>query len=419
MKLLLKAAMLLLAAGVSLALLLTDPVPLVNARPAPDPEEVGSARDAVMQLQSTGTVTGEPKLLHLDARHLEGLSALASHGFRPDRLKVFTSGSILHVEASRPLPLGRWLNVTAETSGSADGFPKLRMTIGSLSLSPFFSRLVVDRILSDMGPTDIDIPPLDDLFRTVVIQEDRVSLSISWPDGAGLLGEILQARNSIDPELSARIYCELSERQRVEPETNLAVQIRRAFSFELAVDSTPESNGAAFVAIAMAIVDRKVGSLVGVDAAAIEACPMPASPITLHGREDLAKHWALSAAISVWSGTQVAEAMGEWKELADSLTRQSEFQFGDPTGFSLIDIAADRSGFRTAEAASDPTIAAKMAERLSKAKAAAILPRSLLSLEDGPDVDFAEKYGGLDDPRFAEVVRDIDAVLEQQGLHAP
>jgi hypothetical protein len=372
-----------------------------------------------MQLRPVETAPDEIRRLKLDARHLDGLSALVTHGFRPHKLKVFVSGKVLHVEASRQLPLGRWLNVAAETAGSADGFPELRMTIGSLALPPFLSRIVVDMTRSGMGLAGLDIPPLDDLVREVVIEEGRVPLSVNWPDGAGLLAGVLQARSSLDPKLSARIYCELAEAQRRDPQSDFAVQVRRAFPMTSAGAATPESNGAAFTALAMAIVDRKVGTVAGVAASDIEACPMPPSRITLHGREDLAKHWALSAALAVGSGTQFAQAMGEWKELADSLSKRSEFQPGDPTGFSLVDIAADRSGFRTADAASDPGSSSAMARRLSGATADAILPPSLLSLEEGPGVDFVGRYGSLDDPRFAGVVKEVDVVLDRQGLVLP
>ncbi|SDS66020.1 hypothetical protein [Erythrobacter sp. HL-111] len=419
MKLVLKAVLLVLAAILGLVLLLTDPAPLAGPRPAPDAEQVGAARDAVLQLRPLATARDETRQVNLDAQHLDGLSALATHGLRPDRLEAFISGSVLHVEASRQLPLGRWLNLAAETSGSAEGFPELHIAIGSLELSPFFSRLLAETFRSGLRLAGADIPPLDELVRKVAVGEDRVSLSIDWPGDAGLLGEVLQTRSGVDPALAVRIHCELAERQRADPQDDLAVQVRRAFPIGRAGSATPESNAAAFVALAMAIVDTKVGTLTGIDAAAIEACPMPASPIALHGREDLAKHWALSAALSVGSGTQVAEAMGEWKELADSLASRSEFQPGDPTGFSLVDIAADRSGFRTADAASDPASAKAMARRLSGARPEEILPPALLSFEEGPDVDFVGRYGSLDDPRFAKVLKKIDAVLEREGLLRP
>jgi hypothetical protein len=136
----------------------------------------------------------------------------------------------------------------------------------------------------------------------------------------------------------------------------------------------------------------------------------------LHGRGDLPKHWALSAALATGQGKQIAEAMGEWKELVDSLSKDAEFRQGDPTGFSFIDISADRAGLRAAEAALMTEKATLMAARLSRATQNDILPSALLAKEEGPDFDFARQYGGLEDPRYAAAIQAIDAALDREGL---
>ncbi|OYU74888.1 MAG: hypothetical protein CFE32_16315 [Alphaproteobacteria bacterium PA3] len=143
---------------------------------------------------------------------------------------------------------------------------------------------------------------------------------------------------------------------------------------------------------------------------------MPISRIELHGRRDLTTQWALSAAREVVTGRQFAQSMGEWKELSDSLSRKSEFQPGDPTGFSFVDIAANRSGLRTAYAASEAASAATMAARLSVASGPDILPPSLLKRQEGAAFDFAKAYGGIQDPRFAATITQIDKVLGHEGL---
>jgi hypothetical protein len=416
---LLKTALIFVVAGLCLGLALTDPTPLTATRPAPSAEQVGAARDAVTQLAGDAGAPAGISTLRLDPEHLDGLSALASHGFRPDRVNLFVSGAVLHVQASRKLPLGRWLNVTAKASGSHKGFPSLRMQIGSVPLSPFFSRLLLGTARSGLRVTGADIPPLGDLVREFEVEGQRVAVTVNLPDKVGVLDKLLRTQNTASADLVVKAYCELAEAQRADPQGDLATQVRRAFPLERAAFATTQSNAAAFVALAMAIVDKSAGSLAGVGASDVAACPMPASRITLHGREDLSKHWALSAALAVGPGTQIAGAMGEWKELADSLGRQSRFQPGEPSGFSFVDIAADRSGFRIADAAGQQASAKGVALRLATATQEEILPPSLLSLGEGPSVDFVKNYGSLDDPRFAQAVKDIDLVLDQKGLLRP
>jgi hypothetical protein len=125
----------------------------------------------------------------------------------------------------------------------------------------------------------------------------------------------------------------------------------------------------------------------------------------------------LSAAIAVGAGVQLSEAAGEWKELADSLPRQSQFSARDPSGFSMADLAADRAGFMTARAAVDPRSAGRIAGQLAQATPEQLLPRQLVRREDGlSNAQFVKRYGGVDDPRFKRRIGEIDAALAKTGL---
>ncbi len=64
--------------------------------------------------------------------------------------------------------------------------------------------------------------------------------------------------------------------------------------------------------------------------------------ITLAGRHDLAQHFVVSAALAAWAGEPVADAIGLYKELQDA-------RHG--SGFSFIDLSADRAGTRFGEKA--------------------------------------------------------------------
>ena len=63
----------------------------------------------------------------------------------------------------------------------------------------------------------------------------------------------------------------------------------------------------------------------------------------MRGREDWARHYALSAALAVLEHPLVSDAAGLMKEELDALTHGSGFSFGD--------LAADRAGVRFADAA--------------------------------------------------------------------
>lgn len=72
----------------------------------------------------------------------------------------------------------------------------------------------------------------------------------------------------------------------------------------------------------------------------------PTVPVTLLGRQDLAQHWLVSAALALEADARTADAIGVFKELLDSR---------GGSGFSFADLAADRAGVRFGEAArADP-----------------------------------------------------------------
>ena len=71
----------------------------------------------------------------------------------------------------------------------------------------------------------------------------------------------------------------------------------------------------------------------------------------------------------------------------------------------------------TAQALLDPARLEDARARLLRAGEADLLPAATLELSDGlTDAQFARRYGATDDPRFAEKVKRIDAMLRQGGI---
>ena len=394
----------------------TSSQPLVRMRAAPTAEDVGAGREAYHRLRETrGNKSGIS--VSLGPAELAGLSAVASHGFRPDGLKLSTEGPAFVVEASRHLPLGRWLNVTLSAEGPSQEFPRTRLKVGVWSLPPLLSRwaLNVGRWLLERR---VEVPPLDRMVRNFSVQNGTVSALISLPGKMGLVDQMAGAvAVPIDGDQVIRVYCALTDRQRKQPSTDFAEQVHRAFALDPGGIAQADFNRAAFVALGMLLVDQRVKDFAQVSGEDLGQCRIPTVPASIYDRFDWTKHWALSAAISVGAGVQLSEAAGEWKELADSLSRQSQFAVGDPSGFSMADLAADRAGFQAASAAVQPDSAERLAAELARATPEQLLPNELVQREDGlTNKDFVQRYGGVDDPRFKARVREIDGLLAKSGL---
>ncbi len=391
---------LVVAVAAGLLVLLTSPAPWVAPRPAPTAEQVGAGRDALLQLRGAADLPAAHPIA-FGPEQLDGIAALASHGLRPDRLSLGVKDNGLHITGSHRLPGGRWLNAAIVAVRSGRGFPATHLTIGRLSLSDRWSRAILNvgrRLLAWRG---VEVPPLDVMVRHVAIGGGKVVAIVDPP----------RPQASIDGAAVTRRYCALAGAQRRIPAAQFATQVRRAFIGA----ATPADNQAGFVALAMLLVDEKAAELANAARAHVDRCRIPAPVVTLHGRADLPKHWSLSAALAVGGGAQLAQALGEWKELADSLAPQSEFAVGDPTGFSFIDIGADRAGFRTATSATMPDRAADRAAGLRAATDDSLLPPVILRQPEGlTEAQFTRAYGGIGDPRFTAMIERIDAMLGER-----
>ena len=414
-KLAITAAVLVLVALV-LWFTLTSSEPIVPTRAAPTAEDVGAGREAYHQLRATRGKKGGSAVA-LGPAELAGRGAVATHGFRPDGLRLQTQGSVFLVQASHHLPLGRWLNVTVRAESPSKEFPTTHFKVGVWNLPPLLSRwaLEVGRWL--LGRR-VEVPPLDAMVRDFSVQGGTVKALVRLPGKTGLVDQMAGAvAVPIDSDQVIRIYCGLTDRQRKAPSSDFAEQVRRAFSIQPEGVAQADFNRAAFIALGVLLVDQRVADFAQVSGEDLAHCRIPTVPASIYGRFDWTKHWTLSAAISGGAGVQLSEAAGEWKELADSLSRQSQFAVGDPSGFSIADLAADRAGFQSANAAVEPDSAERVAAELAKATPEQLLPNDLVKREDGlTNAEFVRRYGGVDDPRFKARVREIDGVLAQSGL---
>jgi hypothetical protein len=122
----------------------------------------------------------------------------------------------------------------------------------------------------------------------------------------------------------------------------------------------------------------------------------------LYKRIDLAQHFIGSAALTASVNQQAAQIAGEEKELSDA---------HGGSGFSFIDLAADKAGTRFGEMAiSSPENARKMQKAMSKIKDYSDFmpdPRDLP--EHMNEADFKQRFESVNSPVYQEISKQIDA----------
>ncbi len=389
-----------IAALMTLAMLLFDITPSV---PAATPLSAAQVKAAKRAFDRTRSMAGRdlPAPLTFSWEELSAATTLGGRAAHVDRVSIAPADGAVVVQASVPIAM-LWINLAATVEPSA-AFPPFTARIGRLPLPRWTNRPLLwlaEKFLAWRGAT---VPPLSSIVSGLSLNSDGVTARVKLPSSSNLSAamQTLEA-DPLNPAQVASIYCKLATATAAGPPLELSDLLNFAFAdFE---DASSAQNRAALVALAMLVDSRKLGDLVGDARARTERCKANASAVTLAGRGDLAKHWAVSAALTAALGADVSAAMGQWKEVSDSAPQGS--------GFSFVDLAADRSGVYYATRASSPEDAAETARALAAITQDQLLPRAALLLVEGlTEPAFRARFGSTDDEAYRAVTKQLDAIL--------
>lgn len=235
---------------------------------------------------------------------------------------------------------------------------------------------------------------------TYVDQEVRLVLAPTLP----LLTELklVQSRFSVEkPELLdvkiAHYLTFLLDNHAViaTPDNSLAPYIREVF-LEAQIQSESSDpiieNKAATLAIAIFFGNTRFGRFFNIPNISIYRVGQN-KQVTLNGRRDLALHFLYSASIELISERSVSVAVGEFKELMDRAEQGS--------GYSFVDLAADKAGIAFAVTATHFKTASNFQSLLAqKADESLYLP-ALDDLPEGLKIDaFNARFESVDSPEY-------------------
>jgi len=172
------------------------------------------------------------------------------------------------------------------------------------------------------------------------------------------------------------------------------VLLRSAFAF--AEDNSHGTdavfpNRAAILALSVILGEERVAEVARrpIDLGRIEEIRGVRNRVTLRGRNDLARHFWVSAGLAIVTDEDRALTIGIGKELMDSTPGGS--------GFSFVDMMANRAGIMFAGAATDSAPAARgMQRRISRGMVSDDVLPDIEGLPEGiPDARFRAEFGGL------------------------
>lgn len=384
-----------------LSVLVLEREPVADRSSAPDAQTVRGANGLYERVRLVQDASGAE---FIDANWQE-LSAVATLGGRAagvERIALAPENGQAHLRASLPLPLGFWLNGHLYTQPDDKRRLRLAARLGDLPIPAFMVHAGIGLARHVLRFRGVSIQPLDAMVLQVWTDVQGVQALVDLPSSTNIVNSIAGlVSERIDAQRVAEHYCGLVEAHRAEPATEFVEQVHRAFSRG---DGTPVDNRALFVALSLLVAQIDGKALPGSREPLLQRCGVVPTEFTLQGRADLAKHWAVSAALASAFGTEASLSLGTWKEISDSGEGGS--------GFSLVDLAADRSGVFSALRGADVATAVTLRDWLRQVSEADLLPVGALALAEGMTEDeFRARFTDTDSAQFAAMVSRIDAQL--------
>jgi hypothetical protein len=416
---------LLIVAPVLLAVAVIETRPLVPDRPPADAAAAARAQNLITGLgrfAAEGLETG-PWVMRED--ELNGALVSAARVLPGLRGAVSVDPGETALALSLPVPMlpaGYWLNLQAGLGESRDGIALTSVRLGRLSLPPALVlpalRIGLDRLLGEglgqvalASVAEVRIAPPEVALRFNLPEADRTALGAR-------VRELLHAGTGGGDRVYVHLWYldhavdagELPRDGSVLPYLRFAVTQARKLSKGADPAAHRAEMQAALSALMLYCGQDRLAQLMGMGFPGhMRGAGNGCDGTRLGGRDDLKRHFTVSAGLYATGTGTATLGIGELKELVDANDGGS--------GFSFDDMAANLAGIRFARTfleaprAEWPALLERVGTEADVMPEVADLPSGL------SEAAFRERFGDVDSPAYAAVIAEIEARIDALPLH--
>ncbi len=402
--------------------------PLVVETSVPTVESAQRARKLAADVLHTLNSQGESASVAASEDDLNALMTLVHRGAPTISGRVTVRPWLLSAGMSVRLPanpLGKYLNVQGELLPDQRGLNIDSMKIGRVDLPRPLARVLLRGILnlglgSGEGTALLrSVQSVSFQGKTVTVQLQsvaqlknrlqRLQAFLSRLRDIARGGDVPWTDSQVNAYYARLLETDRNRRTPLPPSLTayLGPLFRLARERSAAADPVRE-NSAALLALAIYLGDPRFEKLAGInlDPRLQNSAPLSRQTVLLGGRHDLNLHFVISAGLKLLTDQGVSAAIGEFKELLDAGQGGS--------GFSFVDLAADRAGIRFAEISTGTDGGARRLQELLSGNPAepqffpvvADLPENLIRGQ------FEQRYKGIDSKLYDEMVKEIDRRID-------
>jgi hypothetical protein len=397
----------------SAAFIAIDDYPTVDRAAEITPANVERAKRILDKNDPRKMKPGAVRTISVSQGDFDVAANYLAHRYGNGSARTTLESATLQIDASLRLPMipARYFANVEVALAENSSLPRIdHLRIGDLSVPPWLAHWLITRALV-LSLGEENSAAVISMIKKVSLSRGRVAVTYEWqanlPDKfrAALLSATDQDRLGIHNELLVEISRSLPGKK-ISLLELLIPLVKLAQERSQAGDPIAE-NRAAIVILTLYVTGKRLTDIVP------EAKDWPRPErhdVTLNGRQDSSQHFMVSTALAANAGGPLSDAVGIYKELADSR---------GGSGFSFKDIAADRAGTRFGElAAKSRESAATWQRRLSAGvREKDLMPATQDLPEFMPEAEFKRRFRGVDAPEYKRMMVEIERRIAALALY--
>lgn len=340
---------------------------------------------------------------------LQSITRIAESRTSNLRLNAHLEARRATLYASYPILFEKlWLNARA-TLNESDHISDTSIYIGKIKLPKFISKAIANAIIEKY--TKQTLSDVDDIVSFKKIEPDKLDIHLSkLPENSRIFKKIFDSYATIERkhlDLSIDIIEHYRARFLQLSKTAQATKEQHSISLYLhyLISTQPDHKKRTDLKHALLALNSLTGISYFNQALSIQHASTQNIPFTLAKRQDLAKHFLLSAALKLISDDSTSGILGEAKEILDSR---------GGSGFSFIDLAAGRAGILFAEHYSRARIDLDGSQALKEHD---FFPSTIELKEGITEAQFLIDYASTESPKYKELIRLIDKRILSSKLY--
>jgi hypothetical protein len=391
-----------LAAAWSLYLAV-DREPMVRRAAEITPANIQRAKQIIEQNNPRRLRSGNRQSVTIAQQDLDLAVNYLAHFYANGSARLILRNDKAELTASlRPprVPLIFYFNVTAVLIEGAPTPHFEQFRVGRLEIPGFIADGLVKRVLIRILGEDA-IEAAVQSIKQVDLKNGQLAIAYEWQ--SKLRDKLRSVVISPDDQERLHAYHErLALISKAPKAKSVSLTELMVAMFELAEVRSRQGGGAAENRAAiLVLVFYVTGQPLGKILPAANDWPQPVGQtVTLNGRDDMAKHFIVSAALASNAGGPLSDAVGLYKEIEDSR---------GGSGFSFNDIAADRAGTRFGEFAASGSSVRQLQQKFSAGISEKdIMPATQDLPEFMPEAELKRRFGGVDAPEYKKMMAEIE-----------